>query len=49
MYDIVKQLIGTIPTEFEFVYIIVTLVLAMLVISFLFSIFYIPINMLRGK
>nr|DAX14941.1 MAG TPA: Preprotein translocase subunit SecE, Preprotein, archaeal, ribosomal, 50S, protein.0A [Inoviridae sp.] len=49
MYDIVKQLIGTLPTEFEFVYIIVTLVLAMLVISFLFSIFYIPINMLRGK
>lgn len=49
MYDIVKQLIGILPTEFEFVYIIVTLVLAMLVISFLFSIFYIPINMLRGK
>jgi ABC-type multidrug transport system permease subunit len=49
MYDIVKQLIGTLPTEFEFVYIIVTLVLAMLVISFLFSVFYIPINMLRGK
>lgn len=49
MYDIVKQLIGTLPTEFEFVYIIVTLVLAMLVISFLFSIFYIPINILRGK
>lgn len=49
MYDIVKQLIGTLPTEFEFVYIIVTLVLAMLVISFLFSLFYIPINMLRGK
>lgn len=49
MYYIVKQLIGTLPTEFEFVYIIVTLVLAMLVISFLFSVFYIPINMLRGK
>ncbi len=49
MYDIVKQLIGTLPTEFEFVYIIVTLVLAMLLISFLFSVFYIPINMLRGK
>lgn len=49
MYDIVKQLIGILPTEFEFVYIIVTLVLAMLVISFLFSVFYIPINMLRGK
>ena len=49
MYDIVKQLIGTLPTEFEFVYIIVTLVLAMLVISFLFSVFYIPINMIRGK
>lgn len=49
MYDIVKQLIGTLPTEFDFVYIIVTLVLAMLVISFLFSVFYIPINMLRGK
>ena len=49
MYDIVKQLIGTLPTEFEFVYIIVTLVLAMLVIRFLFSVSYIPINMLRGK
>lgn len=49
MYDVVKQLIGTLPAEFEFVYVIITIVLCILVISFLFSVFYIPINMIRGK
>lgn len=47
MYDIVVQLIGELPTEFSFIYSILTLVLATLIISFLFQLFYIPINMLR--
>lgn len=47
MYDVVKELIGTLPTEFEFVYVILTIVLALLLISFLFQLFYIPIYLLR--
>lgn len=47
MYDIIVQLIGELPQEFTFIYSILTLVLSTLVISFLFQLFYIPINMLR--
>ncbi|MGN1342157.1 MAG: hypothetical protein ACI4VL_02890 [Bacilli bacterium] len=47
MYDVIKELIGTVPTEFEFIYAILTLVLGLLLISFLFQLFYIPINLLR--
>ncbi len=47
MYDIIKDLIGTVPTEFEFIYVILTLVLGLLLISFLFQLFYIPITLLR--
>lgn len=47
MYDIIKDLIGTVPTEFEFIYSILTLVLGLLLISFLFQLFYIPITLLR--
>jgi len=49
MYDIIVQLIGELPTEFHFIYSILTLVLATLVISFLFQLFYIPIYLVRGK
>lgn len=47
MYDVMKELIGTVPTEFEFIYAILTLALGLLLISFLFQLFYIPINLLR--
>ncbi len=47
MYDVIKELIGTVPTEFEFIYAILTLVLGLLLISFLFQLFYIPITLLR--
>lgn len=47
MYDIIKDLIGIVPTEFEFIYAILTLVLGLLLISFLFQLFYIPITLLR--
>lgn len=47
MYDFIVSLIGELPTEFTFVYVILSLVLGMLVISFLFSLFYIPIMLLR--
>lgn len=47
MYQLVQDLIGEVPTEFTFIYSILTLVLALLVISFLFQLFYIPINLIR--
>lgn len=47
MYDMIVQLIGELPQEFTFIYSILTLVLSTLVISFLFQLFYIPINMIR--
>ena len=49
MYDMIKSLIGSVPIEFEFIYVILTLVLAVLLLSFLFTLFYIPINLVRGK
>ena len=49
MYDIIVQLIGDLPTEFHFIYSILTLVLSTLIISFLFQLFYIPITLLRSK
>lgn len=49
MYDVIKNLIGTLPTEFEFIYAIITLLLAMLLISFLFQLFYIPIKMINDR
>ena len=47
MYDLVVELVGELPTEFTFIYSILTLVLSMLVVSFLFQLFYIPINLIR--
>jgi len=47
MYNFIVDLVGTLPTEFEFIYAILTLLLAFLVISFLFYLFYIPIQLLR--
>lgn len=47
MYEIIVSLIGELPQEFTFIYSILTLVLSTLIISFLFQLFYIPINMLR--
>lgn len=49
MYDIVKELIGTLPTEFEFIYAIVTLLIAILLIMFLFQLFYIPIKIINDR
>lgn len=48
MYEIIQNLIGTLPEEFTFIYAILTLVLGTLILSFLFQLFYIPIKML-GK
>lgn len=47
MYDFIIELIGTVPTEFKFVYTIGTVVLSTLILSFLFSLFYIPIMLIR--
>lgn len=47
MYDMITELIGELPTEFTFIYAILTLVFSLLIISFLFQLFYIPINLLK--
>lgn len=47
MYEFITNLVGTLPTEFEFAYVIITIVLTMLILSFLFTLFYIPILLLR--
>ena len=39
MYDMIVNLIGEVPTEFTFIYSILTLVLSMLIITFLFQLF----------
>lgn len=49
MYEVVKQLVGDLPTEFEFIYSILTLLLSSLVITFLFQVFYIPLNLVRKR
>lgn len=49
MYEVVKEFIGDLPSAFEFIYAIVTLVLSTLTISFLFQLFYIPLNMFRRR
>ena len=47
MYEVVKQLVGVLPTEFEFIYSILTLLLSSLTITFLFQLFYIPLRIIR--
>lgn len=49
MYEIVKNLIGEVPTEFTFIYAILTLVLGVLLLSFLFQLFYIPLKIVKGR
>lgn len=49
MYEIIQNIVGEVPTEFTFIYSILTLVVGFLIISFLFQLFYIPINIVRGK
>ena len=49
MYEIIVSLIGELPTEFHFIYSILTLVLSTLIISFLFQLFYIPVKLVRGN
>ena len=49
LYEIITNLVGPLPTEFTFIYSILTLVLAMLVLSFLFSLFYLPFQILKER
>lgn len=49
MYDVIVNLIGELPTEFTFIYSILTLVMSMLVITFLFQLFYLPIKIINDK
>ena len=47
MYDIIVNLIGEVPTEFTFIYAILALVLSMLIITFLFQLFFLPIKIIN--
>lgn len=47
MYDFIVDLVGELPTEFTFIYGILTIVMAMLLLSFLFQLFYIPIKLIK--
>lgn len=49
MYDVIVNLIGDLPTEFTFIYSILTLVMAMLIIVFLFQLFYLPIKLVNER
>lgn len=47
MYDFIVDLIGTVPTQFTFIYAILTIAFSCLLLSFLFQLFYIPLELLR--
>lgn len=47
IYNLIVALIGELPSEFTFIYAILTLVLAMLILAFLFTLFYIPLELIR--
>ena len=49
MYDVIVNLVGELPTEFTFIYSILTLVMSMLIIIFLFQLFYLPIKIINNK
>lgn len=48
MYDFIVDFVGTLPTEFTFIYSILTLLFSSLIIVFLFQLFYFPIKLLKG-
>ena len=49
MYDVIVNLIGELPTEFTFIYSILTLVMGMFIIVFLFQLFYLPIKLINER
>lgn len=49
IYDFIVSFVGTLPDEFSFIYAILTLVLSMLILSFLFSLFYLPLQIFKGR
>jgi len=47
MYEVIQNLIGPVPEPFTFIYGILTLVLGLLLITFLFQLFYIPFQFFK--
>lgn len=47
MYDFIVDLIGELPTEFTFIYSILTLVMGFLILMFLFQLFYLPLKIIK--
>lgn len=48
MYDFIVDFIGTVPTEFTFIYSILTLILSIAIIGTFCSVFYFALRLLRG-
>ena len=48
LYDAIVSLIGTLPEEFEFIYAILTLVVALMIVSVFSSLFYFVLRFIRG-
>lgn len=48
LYNFVVNFVGTVPSEFEFVYVILTLILSIIIFGTFSTLFYIPIRILRG-
>lgn len=49
MYDFITDLIGEVPSEFTFVYSILTVAMGILLLCFLFQLFYLPLKLIEGR
>lgn len=47
LYNFVVNFVGEVPIEYDFIYVIITLLICFLVICFLFNIFYIPFKLFK--
>ena len=48
MYDFIVDLVGVVPTEFTFIYTILTLIMSICIIGSFCSIFYFVLRLIRG-
>ena len=49
LYEFSKSFIGPLPNEFSFIYVIFTLVVVILILSFLFYIFKLPFKFFERR
>lgn len=48
LYEFVTSFIGPVPESFEFIYVILTLIIAILIVATFMSLFYFVLNLVRG-